>query len=682
MTTLIIVESPGKISSIRSYVGSGYVVKASIGHVRDLPPKDIGIDRATYQMTYFATERGRRILAELKQAVAAADNVILATDDDREGEAISWHLADALKLKDPARAKFTSITKEKVVEGVRNPGRIDRSLVRAQEARRALDRIVGWEVSPVLSDRAGQNLSAGRVQSVAVRLVVDLEREISAFQSTQHYGAELSFKINDETSWKAQWDTKPHIKDGETYMLDQTLAERVAAVRDVSVKGFEDTKKARAPGSPFTTSTMQQAAGHRLKMGVKKAMDAAQRLYELGAITYHRTDSPNIDPAGVANIIDYAAGAGLPLAPKPRTWQAKEGAQQGHEAIRPTNAAVLEAGEDDAQRALYRLIWQRAVASQLADAIYAVRTATLAGTAPATGAADSLPVTFIAKGKTLISDGWLSVYGDNEDEAEAKGKDKGDATESNNPIPTLAQGDALTASAGRVLSKQTKPPARYKEPTLVAELERKGIGRPSTYAAIVENIKGRGYVSVDKSGFMRPEKLGETVRDALVGRFSFMEYDYTRSVEEDFDKIASGKADFAAVVSSCWESIEAELAALKSLNIAPAHPCPECGKAMRRRPGKHGFFWSCSGYPACTVTAPDAKGKPGERKTPPAPTGIDCPKCGKELARRQGMTKAKKVGGVLVKPKPYDFYSCTGYPKCDATYKTGADGKPILTQAG
>lgn len=664
MSDLVIVESPGKVKKISALLGAGFKVVASVGHVRDLPRNEMGIDPETFRMTYMPTERGAGVLAKLRQEVAAANAIYLATDPDREGEAIAWHLADALKLKNPRRVTFTAITKAAIDAAMASPRNIDMPGVRAQEARRALDRIVGYRVSPELSNRAGQALSAGRVQSPAVRLVVDRERAIAAFKVTQHYGAELEFSNADGTKWKAAWDTKPHLKDDQEYILDADFAERVASVRAVTVASYADTEKGRAPSAPFTTSTLQQVAGHKLKFKPKHTMDLAQRLYEQGAITYHRTDAPNMDAAGQADIAEYANAAGLSLAPTPRKWKAKEGAQEGHEAIRPTHAAQTEAGETDDEKALYRLIWQRAVASQLADAKYAVRSVELAGDA------EGLSVVFKATGKTLLSPGWMAVYSADQEE--------GDEEESSNPIPELAPDQDIQAEAGRLLSKRTKPPARFTEPTLVAEMERMGIGRPSTYAAILENITGRGYVTPDAKGFLMPSKVGESIRDALVGRFQFAELDYTRKLEEQLDQIAEGQAEFLPVVSAAWSALDAELGQLSSANIPVAHPCPDCGKAMSRRKGQYGFFWSCTGYPECKTALPDAKGKPGEKKAPPPPTGIACPCCGKDLARRQGVSKPKAKGQ---KGRPYDFYSCTGYPKCDATYQTGQDGKPVLEVA-
>lgn len=674
MTTLVIVESPGKVKKVSAALGDGFKVMASVGHVRDLPANDMGVEPPLFALRYQPTERGKEILAKLRQAASQASRVILATDPDREGEAIAWHLADALKLKNPERVTFTAITDEQVNKAIAAPRQIDMPRVHAQEARRALDRIVGYRVSPALSERAGQRLSAGRVQSPAVRLIVDLERKIAAFKVTEHYGAELTLANGDGTMWKAAWDTRPFLRDGESYLMDDKLALQAAAVRAVTVAAFEDGQKGRAPAAPFTTSTLQQAAGRRLGFTEKLTMDLAQKLYEAGLITYHRTDAPNMDAAGMEDIAAYARGAGLRLADKPRKWKAKEGAQEGHEAIRPTHAADLDAGDGAEQQALYRLIWQRAVASQLADAVYAVRTATL------TGQADGTVFTFMATGRTLTDPGWLAIYAEDTEDEDKTGDGDNPAA---NPVPALTVGECRTVAQGRVLTKKTKPPSRIKRTDLGPELEKLGIGRPSTYAAIIENILTRNYVSVDSKGFLRPMALGEAIRDALVGRFAFAELDYTRELEEQLDQIAEGKANYATVVAGAWGALDDELGALATAAITPAHPCPECGRALVRRKGEFGQFWACSGYRehGCKVSLPDAKGKPGERKAPPPPTGFKCPdpKCGKELARRQGVSKPAKRG---MKGRPYDFYSCTGFPRCDKRFQTGADGKPVFPAAG
>lgn len=596
MTTLIIVESPGKVKKIGGFLGAGYRVVASVGHVRDLPLREIGVEAPDFKPHYVPTARGQEVLAKLRKAVASSDRVLLATDPDREGEAIAWHLADELKLRRPERITFTAITPEAVKAAVAQPRSIDMQLVRSQEARRILDRLIGWQVSQALSSRCGDGLSAGRVQSPAVRLVYDRERAIASFRSTEHYGVEVTVR-GSSGAWKAVWDTKPHLPKDEKYLTDMDLARRVAGIKNLVVREFVDQDKNRAPAAPFTTSTLQQVAGQRLKMRPKATMDAAQKLYEQGAITYHRTDAPNMDAAGVDDIAGYARSAGLPLSGKSRKWKAKDGAQEGHEAIRPTHAVDLERGETDDEKALYRLIWQRAVASQLADAVYAVRAVKLEGEL------EDCKVSFKGVGRTLKSPGWIAIY---------KPDDDKELTASN-PIPELKVADPVTVASARVQTKHTEPPPRFTETTLVGEMERLGIGRPSTYAAIIENIKGRHYVDTQK-GYLVPTAAGEIVRKALVGQFKFIEFDYTRGLEELLDEIAEGKNTYKNVLAAAWSNLERELAGLESVELAgamPVFPCPSCGKPLRRIKGKYGAFWSCSGYPDCTVRMKDADGEPG-----------------------------------------------------------------------
>lgn len=682
MTTLIIVESPGKIKKISAILGSGFKVVASVGHVRDLPGKELGVDPASFSPTYVPTQRGKEVLARLRKDVATADRVLLATDPDREGEAIAWHLADALRLRKPERITFTAITKEKIQEALRQVRGIDYDRVRAQEARRVLDRLVGYRVSPALSQGAGQALSAGRVQSPAVRLVVDREREIRDFKPVKHFGVELLFPVdgqwpgNPQAVWSAIWDIRPHLaQNAPKLMQNRDLSERVATVRQVQVKRFEDGSTLKGPPAPFTTSTLQQEAGKRLKMKPKQVMDLAQKLYEQGAITYHRTDNPNLDSVGAATIRAYAQAQGMVLSERVRSWKAKEGAQEGHEAIRPTHVEALNAGEDISQQALYELIWKRAVASQLADARYAVRAVLLIGEA------QGLAVQFIGKGRKLVEPGWMQVYGAEVADENDKNNDKKDGGISN-PIPALSVGEALTAIEGRVVDKMTEPPPRFKLSTLVAELEKQGIGRPSTYAAILENITSRGYILEDKKSWLTPSPMGEAIRDALVGTFGFANLDYTRELEDQLDQIAERQLTYDRVIGQAWQKLDQELGGLGAqkapVPMTEHFPCPVCGAPLRRRKGSKGLFWGCSGYPECKTTLPDDKGKPGKRQATaasasnpkkPAPVLSEhaCLDCGKPLIHRTGISK--KAG------KPYDFWACSGFPKCKASFENDG-GKP------
>jgi DNA topoisomerase-1 len=576
---LVIVESPGKVGKIRDYLGAGHAVMASVGHVRDLPPKgDIGVEPPSFQPRYVATERGADVVARLKRAAAQADEVYLATDPDREGEAIAWHLQQALGLSKPKRVTFNEISPAAVRAAMAQPRAIDIKLVAAQEARRVLDRLVGWMVSPELSRQGGAGLSAGRVQSPAVRLVVERERAIEAFAVTRHFGAEISFVDGDATAWTAAWRVKPHLPTGQEYWLDRGFAERVARLRGFSVESFSEKEEAAAPPAPFTTSTLQQAASSRLKLRPKAVMEAAQRLYEQGAITYHRTDNPNLSDDAVAAVWDQARAMGLDAAPRARRWKAKDGAQEAHEAIRPTHFDAREAGETDAERRLYALIWERAMASQLADARYMVRRAVLL----AAESLDQAAIRFDASGRRRVHPGWEALSGA-EDEADGQADDDENPA---NPVPQLQPGQILGAAGGRVVEKKTKPPPRFTEATLVKALEAEGIGRPAIYAAIMETILQRDYVTVDGTRQLRPTPKGIMVIDALCGRFAFVDLQFTRAMEDELDAIAEGRATYLPVVARLHQQLVDEIAASGgAIQRAPSPAMLERAQAAARERG-------------------------------------------------------------------------------------------------
>lgn len=671
MKTLFVIEAPGKKKKLESILGADYIVRASGGHIRDLPETDLGIDRETYKLKYVAeSPRSKKSIDELKSAAKECSRVLIATDLDREGEAIGWHIADVLKLKKPERVTYGEITDKAVKAAIAAPRPLDMNLVHAQEARRALDRLIGWQVSRPLSRKANLKLSAGRVQSPAVLIVVKREREIRAFTPTAHFGASLRFGT-DAAWWKADWQTKPHLVNGSEYLLDQDLAAAAAAVKRVRVIDFADTQAKSAPPAPFTTSTLQQRAQVALKFKPKKTMDLAQRLYEQGVITYMRTDSPNLADEFCDELAAYATANGLPLAPKRRKWKAKDNAQEAHEAVRPTHVDVLDAGENDDEKALYRLIWSRTVASQLADATFAVRTATVESIEPVTG--DTRAV-YIGRGRTLIDKGWKALHDEPEED---DGKD--DAEDASRPIPELAIGDELDVERGDVLSKTTKAPSRYTLATLVKELEANGIGRPSTYAGILDKITEREYIAEDKKGFLSPTKNGEAIVDGLVGTFGFIELDYTKGVENELDAIATGAKSYRDVVAAADARLTGELT---QLGPETTFPCPSCGRPLRLRNGKSGPFWGCSGYfepepNQCKATFPDDDGKPGEKAPRPAAAASPasshtCPKCNSALRR---WTKSKEDDP---KGRGYDFWSCTNRGKCNATFNPAADGSPIF----
>ena len=593
---LLILESPGKVKKVQEFLGSGWKVAASVGHVRDLPVKEMGVAAPDFKPKYIPTDRGKDILSRLAGLVKNAESVYLATDPDREGEAIAWHLQDALKLKDAKRVTYAEITEKAIKAALDVPRSIDMALVAAQEGRRVLDRFCGYMVSGPLSNAAGEKLSAGRVQSPAVRLVVEREREIQDFRSTTHYGAELTFENVDNITdgWKAVWQVKPWIEDGQEYLLDKALAEKAAALRSLEVIDCKESESRSAPPAPFTTSSLQQAASNALKFTPKQTMQLAQKLYEGGHITYMRTDSPNLSQEAVDAIRAFCEGQGWPLVEKPRSWKSKEGAQEAHEAIRPTHIEVEEAGETADEKALYRLIRLRSLASQLEDAVYAVRVLQLAADL------DGKQALFEAKGRTLLSQGWKVLTAE-----DAAIEDSGDSAELETPVPAMKSGTSPTALSGTVLTKKTKPAARFTEASLIRELEKRGIGRPSTYAAILDTIMSRGYVKTEKR-LLVPTPLGVMVVDGLRGNFSFVEYEFTRTMEQALDDIAAGKADYRSVISEAHARLEQELQAFAQ---ATGKVCEKCGKPMVHRvkkPGKDGKggydFWGCTGWPECKET--------------------------------------------------------------------------------
>ena len=606
---LMIVESPNKVKKIKAILGNGWDVAASVGHVRDLPPKSLGIAAPSYQLEYEYNERGKDVVEKLKPRAARAETVYLATDPDREGEAIAWHLKETLHLEKYQRVTFDAITEQVIRKALNAPRQLDMNLVQAQEARRGADRLVGYRVSPMLSRQTGiAGLSAGRVQTVAVRFVVDRQREIDGFKVTKHFGVEALFE---DGKWTAQWDTSPFLTGDDKYILDSRLAEKVASCRNFRVTDAATKAARQSPPAPFTTATLLQAASVTLGFKPDQTAQLAQKLFEQGLITYHRTDSQNFSAEALSEIREYAQGSGLPLPPKPRRWKSKDSAQEAHEAIRPTHLQERAAGEDDDQKKLYGLIWKRAVASQLADAEYSVNTLRLEAKQ---GAEKYI---FKSTGRTLTLPGWQSLTPEDtaetsEDNAESQGENNGKV-----PSPPLAT--ELQSSSTRLLNKQTKPPSGYTQASLIKRLEREGIGRPSTYPSILKNILARGYLSEGKK-VLASTDLGKLLIESLTGRFRFVEYDYTRGLEQELDDIASGKAVYLKVVSKLDGQLQTELG---QLQIAPqpslashrhsggatsaGQPeggilCPKCRKGHLRRPNGKDFY-GCDQYrDGCTFS--------------------------------------------------------------------------------
>ena len=683
MTRLLIVESPNKTDKIQHYLGSGWVVAASYGHIRDLPPGEMGVAPPDYRPQYVTGERSGKTIAKLKALARDADEIWLATDPDREGEAIAWHLQQVIGHgKTCRRVTFNEITQSAIAQAIRQPRQVDIKLFAAQEARRVLDRLYGYKVSPLAGQKLGQRgISAGRVQSPALRLVVEREEAIRAFTKTKHFG--VAVELPGDTgaaSWSAQWDSRPLVTDDHPYITDRDTAVAVleAARPGLVVTAFEEKTQARKAPPPFTTSTLQQAAANRLKIGVEACMKLAQALFEAGLITYHRTDNPNLSQEGVQMVWDYLRAKGqaqyIPIPEKANTWKAKDGAQEAHEAIRPTDFQVFAPQTGNAQQdALYKLIWRRALACQMRDAQFQVRTAQLQTLSPV-AALQGLPpgntasppkALFKTSGSLRIYDGWMRVADDDytsEEEQEAA-----------NPLPKLTVGAQHIPQEGKILDLETKPPSRYSEPALIRALEREGIGRPSTYASIIGTIQQRGYVEVVKRQFV-PTELGTALIQALRGRFDFLEIAYTKNMEDHLDAIAQGKAGYRAVVAHYDQALDAQLAVFAAdTSIQPfagaeeTFPCPNCEDGrLRRLKGKNGFFWGCSNYQRepnpCQTTLPDEHGKPGKRveKSQDHP----CPACGEGYLQRR---PSKKKGTF--------WWGCDRYPACTHSAPDN-DGRP------
>ena len=660
MSKLLIVEAPGKLKKLQSLIPPGFTVMASVGHIRDLPRKQIGVAPPDFAPVYEVTKPD--VVARLKAKAKAVSEVILATDPDREGEAIAWHLADVLHLKNPKRVVYGELSKTAVQNALANPKTIDMNLVRAQEGRRVLDRLVGYRVSGELSRLTGMRLSAGRVQTPALMLIVIREREIRDFTPIDHYGVRARFNT-DGRDWHAEWDCKPLLPKGQNHWLDREFAAKVAKLQKFSIEKIENKELKRGPAPPFTTSTMQQVASSQLDFGTDQTMQIAQKLYEAGLITYHRTDSPNMSREAVHTVWDYLRSIGMDnhVAEAINTWKAKENAQEAHDCIRPTDFSVTSLDNFGPEAArLYNLIWCRAVASQMKHRVLDVTTVHLISEEPAPGYGDRRQA-FIARGSIERFDGWRAIY---------KSKDEDPADENDQLLPRLSEGQALTAVGSELQAKKTKPPARFTEGTLVKQLEDEGIGRPSTYAAIIATLKGREYVREEKKKLI-PTEVAFRLVDALAGKFSFANLPYTRQVEADLDMIVAGKKSYRDLLSAANYLLDQELKRLtggEGIGITiPTIPCPRsgCNGTLKPRTGKNGPFWACDQYPECTETRPDAGGNPGKPKQAAGNPEHPCPDCGNPMALREGKTGK--------------FWACTGYPKCKTTLPNGR-GKPVHYQ--
>jgi len=653
---LIIVESPAKTKTLKSFLGSDYQIEASMGHVRDLPEKKLSIDiEHDFAPTYVIIPERKDIVAKLKTAASNASEVYLASDPDREGEAISWHLQEALGLVNPRRIQFNEITKSAVQAALTNFRAIDMDRVNAQQARRELDRIVGYRISPLLSKKVRPRLSAGRVQSVAVRLISDREREILAFNPVEYWS--ITATLTPDLA-KNKFDAALFERDGKKLEIsNQATADQILSDLDGSsytVKSIKRSEKRRNPAAPFITSTLQQEASRKLGFNAKTTMRVAQQLYEgveipgeghVGLITYMRTDSTRIaDEAQQAAKQLIIQTYGPKYAPTATKQYKKAGAaQDAHEAIRPSDVnrlpeKIVEALTRDQER-LYKLIWQRFVASQMSPAVFDVVSVDIS----------ARNYTFRATGSTMKFDGFLRVYREGKDDPN-KVED-----EEKQPLPPLTEAQILKLLALTPKQHFTEPPPRFTEATLVKALEEKGIGRPSTYASIIATIQERLYVELIEKKF-RPTELGLTVNDLLVKHFpGIMDVAFTAGMETQLDGVAEGKEDWVQMMRRWYDPFAASVkkagTEMESLKVPPrdaGQDCPTCGKPMVIRESRYGEFISCSDYPKCkTIVRPEAEVSEGE-----------CPKCGKPMLARVG-----RFG---------KFIACTDYPECKTTKQVSA----------
>jgi len=668
--SLVIVESPAKAKTINKYLGPDYLVKASMGHVMDLPKKDLGVDLDHgFKPTYITIPGRKAVIAELKSAAAKSDEVFLAADPDREGEAICAHLRELLdgKKRRFHRVLFNEITRDAIREAFKAPGEIDSKLVDAQQARRILDRLVGYQVSPLLWEKVKRGISAGRVQTVALRIIVEREREIQAFQKREYWTISVNLEGKNPPPFDARL-AKFQGKDLE--ISDQATADRVAGeikAANVVVESVTTKEKRKYPVPPFITSKLQQEAVRKLRFTAKKTMTIAQRLYEgleigeegsVGLITYMRTDSTRVAEGALAAVREHISktfGKDY-LPPEPIRYKSKKGAQDAHEAIRPTDVRLTPEsiqrylGADEFK--LYKLIWQRFVASQMNPAVFDQTTIDIS-------AGDYL---LRATGSVEKFNGFRAVYEEGKDEKAEMEEDE----ELKLRLPQVEQGEKLTLRKITPEQHFTEPPPRYTEATLVKVLEEKGIGRPSTYATILVIIQNREYVEKLQGRFF-PTQLGMLVSDMLVKNFSdIFEVAYTARMEEELDEVEEGKLTWTEALEEFYKKFEKDLRVaeremedIKGEGIPTDLKCEKCGKPMVIRLGRNGAFLSCTGYPDCDGTSdlpPELAAKystPG----PPAPEVAEqnCEKCGKPMAVKRG-----RFGF---------FLACSGYPECRNTKK-------------
>ncbi len=678
---LVIVESPAKAKTIGKYLGKSFVVKASLGHVKDLPKKDLAVDvDHDFTPVYEVIEGKRKLIAELKSEAKKSDTIYLAADPDREGEAICFHLQEELQDKKGTvkflRVMFNEITKSAIQKAFEKPEAVNLHLVDAQQARRILDRLVGYKISPLLWDKVRRGLSAGRVQTVALRLIVDREREIRAFQKREYWSIDVNLAAKKPPQLSAHLAKRNH----ENVEIPNEAAAQaiVAAVEgaDYIVKSVANREKKRNPVPPFITSTLQQEASRKLRFSVKRTMMLAQKLYEgvelgsdegaVGLISYMRTDSTRISNDALdevrAMITERYGAEYRPAAPN--VYKSKKDAQDAHEAIRPTSSLrtpeSIEKFVQEDELKLYRLIWMRFVASQMTPAVFDQTTIDV----EAKGR-DGAMYLFRATGSVPKFDGFLKVYEEGKD-----AKDEDDE-ELKHKLPAVTEGEALKFRSIEPEQHFTEPPPRFTEATLVKELESDGVGRPSTYASILSTILEREYVRKEGGKFI-PTELGMVVTDLLLESFKdLFDVSYTARMETELDNIEEGKVDWRITMGEFYERFAKDLehaaqhmTDIKRMERPTDLICDKCGKPMVIKWGKHGSFVACTGYPECkntrelTVDLPDIEGADlGEQDE-----AEYCPNCGRAM--------------VLKKGRFGQFLACSGYPDCKTTKQLGEAQKP------
>ena len=678
--SLVIVESPAKAKTINKFLGRDYLVKASMGHVRDLPKSKLGVDvEKGFNPMYVVIPQRKKVLTELKQAAKKVKDIYLAPDPDREGEAICFHLAEELKTSKNKihRVMFNEITKKAIQDAFKNPGIIDQKKVDAQQARRVLDRLVGYQLSPLLWEKVRRGLSAGRVQSVALRLICDREREIRAFQSEEYWSVHAELLGQQPPSFTAKLakiDGKAvDLKNEESARAVTTELEKLEfTVAEITAK-----ERKRHPVPPFITAKLQQEAARKLGFTAKRTMMVAQRLYEgielgeegpIGLITYMRTDSTRVANEALDEVRQYLGERfGQEMVPaKPNIYRSKKGAQDAHEAIRPTSSMrdpdAISNHLDKDEYKLYKLIWTRFVASQMPPAVFDETVVDIKA-----GRYD-----LRARGSVLKFPGFLSLYEEGKDEESAKkDPDADDATpsETTGKLPQLEDGERLSLQSVKPEQHFTQPPPRFTEASLVKELEEKGIGRPSTYAQILSVLQSRDYVQKQERKFV-PTELGLLVTDLLTENFAdIMEVEYTARMEELLDEIEEGRANYMTTIDDFYKKFrkdldeaQANMTNVKAQEIPTEEVCDKCGSKMVIKWGRFGHFLACSAYPECRNTREVQNYSVDGSADPDSFEGETCEKCGKAM--------------VLKKGRYGQFLACSAYPDCRNTRRIlrGKDG--------